>query len=421
MIHEKRVEQDKCNSSFFSLYEIMIRENYKVKFVDALNKLSSLCSIKNRELESIKYIRDLHIIVEGFTSNDNLGNIVEVFVNYTKLLTKSSLSFFWLENKSGENVFMINIEKHNEDLNLAIQSKIKSLYDNFMDMEDLFEMKVYDDTYLVSVVKSNSGIYGAVGIKKNNFINNFSIYKKQLSFLSELSGRTFERLDLEKRLNHIMLIEEQNRIADEMHDTVAQELFSMVCGIHNVIENLDTMNEGEVREELQIIKNTARYSLSELRNAICRLSSKKKKEKSFYLEIKDYLNILSHLNSVDINLNMKGDEYSVSCHLKQALYRIICEASGNAIRHGKCTTLNIDLIIKNDCIKLFIADNGIGFNYSKIDLEKSMGLGIYNMKNLTKAYNGTFNITSELNRWTTIDISIPILSVISNDKEEIAL
>ncbi|KGK85943.1 histidine kinase [Clostridium sp. HMP27] len=425
MIHEKRIEQVKSAGNSFSIDRKKLWTSYGSKFVNKLNKIFSLNYIKSiglrSEIDTIRYIMDLYLMVEEFKCNDSLKNIIEVFVDYTRMITRSSLSFFWLKSNIEEDIFMVNTEKHNLKLNLEIKSKMESLYANLKDMEILFEVKICNETYLISVVKSVSKIYGILGIKKDSFVNNSSAYEKQLKFLSELSTRTFERLRIERSLNHIMITEEQNRIANELHDTVSQELFSMVCGVHNVINNLDNMTEEEVKENLEFVKSTARYSLGELRNAIYKLSSKKKKEQSFRLEIGEYLNCLSNLNCVKTNLKIKGDEYTIPCYLKQALYRIVCEASGNAIRHGKCTILNIDLIIENDLIKVSIIDNGIGFNYIKLDTEKSLGLGIYNMQSLTKGLNGKFQINSKWDKGTAINIIIPKLYIISNDEEEVLL
>ncbi|MPN00004.1 Oxygen sensor histidine kinase NreB [bioreactor metagenome] len=111
---------------------------------------------------------------------------------------------------------------------------------------------------------------------------------------------------------------------------------------------------------------------------------------------------------------MDGDEGLIPCDIKKALYRIICEGAGNAIRHGKCTYLNVSMEVEDEKIKVNICDNGVGFDIEKVMKDKNTGLGVYNMKTLSKHYNGKCTIRSEVNNGTTIRVEIPITNTLPN-------
>jgi len=223
-----------------------------------------------------------------------------------------------------------------------------------------------------------------------------------------------ERIHLQQVSQRLTITEEQNRIASEIHDSVSQQLFSIVCGLHSMVKHLGDISTKDLVKQLNLIKETANTSLSDLRQTIYSLSSKKKKEKSFYLEIKEQLSCMGSLNKVQIDLTMDGDESLIPCDIKKALYRIICEGAGNAIRHGKCTYLNVSMEVEDEKIKASICDNGIGFDVIKTIKDKNSGLGVYNMKTLSKHYNGKCSIRSEVNNGTTIQVEIPIINTLSN-------
>lgn len=101
--------------------------------------------------------------------------------------------------------------------------------------------------------------------------------------------------------------------------------------------------------------------------------------------------------------------------LKKAVYRIICEAVGNSVRHGKCSRIMIVLKIQKEYIELDITDDGVGF-----DLDKgSKGLGIQNIHNLVYYFNGSIDIESRLGKGTAIHIKFPINILIANIKGEV--
>ena len=106
-------------------------------------------------------------------------------------------------------------------------------------------------------------------------------------------------------------------------------------------------------------------------------------------------------------LDIKGNQELMSCDLKKALYRIICEGTGNALRHGKCDEVEITIDIKNQYTELIITDNGIGFNLKNKINNKEIGLGIKNMFNLVNSLNGETKIDSKLEIGTTINILLP--------------
>lgn len=224
--------------------------------------------------------------------------------------------------------------------------------------------------------------------------------------MTELSAVILERLYLEEITQKLVVAEEQNRIANEMHDSVCQRLFSISYAIHTLVAKYSKLSDMELRDQLIRIMENSNMAMKELRSTIYKLSSKKQGRRIFVSDIKDYLDSVARLNNVDVSFKCSGDEDLLTGAMKKAIYRIIAESTGNSIRHGKCSEVHVELNIKNTCTELIIKDNGKGFIIEDT-INKRNGLGISNIKRLVNSFNGSISIDSVLGEGTCIKINIP--------------
>ena len=84
-------------------------------------------------------------------------------------------------------------------------------------------------------------------------------------------------------MDQIIIIEEQNRIANEIHDSVSQRLFGIVYSLHSLQDKSENITREELNKEYKFLSKTANTTIKELRSAIYRLSSVKKGEKPFQI------------------------------------------------------------------------------------------------------------------------------------------
>ncbi len=107
-------------------------------------------------------------------------------------------------------------------------------------------------------------------------------------------------------------------------------------------------------------------------------------------------NIIALLNTELLQLEMASEKQII-------LFRIIQEAIQNALKHSKCTRLNISLSQDENGITCIIADNGEGFNMKEID----RGMGLNNMLHRVKLLEGAITHEAAIQQGATIKISIP--------------
>jgi NarL family two-component system sensor histidine kinase LiaS len=198
--------------------------------------------------------------------------------------------------------------------------------------------------------------FGLIVTQINESLNKDELEQRirLLEFLYGLCSVTLERFYVEEIENQLLVNDEQNRIANEIHDSVSQRLFSITYGMHGLLKSWKCMPKEELQNYLLEIHESSKLAMEELRNSIYKLSSKKKGEQSLSIALKTFLNSMAKLHHIVINLNISGDEFKLPLPLKQVINRIVREACGNAIRHGDYNTITLNLLIYSEYITLSI-------------------------------------------------------------------
>ena len=385
---------------------------YKGQELTEVNKMLEKAKVGLED--NLENVMSLYQVVETFCNQENLKNFTNTFTEYAVKLTKAKSAFFWMAPFEDKTSIM---SASNIGISYDIfYNKIEQLWSEPSGFMQLSKIKLAESDYLISIVKSQSRCFGLIGVGVDNSscLDNEKDYIQKLNFLAKLSSVILERFYFEEIANNLLVVDEQNRIANEIHDSVSQRIFSMTCAIHSIKSRWRGLTEEQIEEEFKIINETAKNAMKDLRFAIYGLSYKKRGEKIFETNIKSYIYDISKLNNINIDLILEGDVDNLSSELKKTLHRIIYEAVGNAVRHGLCKSLYISLIINENIIKLSIVDNGIGFE--SICFNNSIGLGIYNMKKMVQAVNGKLDLISNKTDGTKLYIKIPITTFIKKEE-----
>ena len=383
-----------------NLILVFILVNLAIQLLTILNKELNDLNTKNEE--SIEHIMSLYQMIETLNNYRSKEKLFEAMAEYTGNLTKSNLSLIWLKE---DNLIKMNKVLSDIEQDILI-NKLNNL--NLNNQQEIVNLKLLNKNMLVVPIISTSTYYGVASVEVREDSNNFIINQnmKLLKFISDLSSVILERFNLEGIEDHLLVMDEQNRIANEMHDSVSQRLFSISYGIHGILGRLDELQKDELKDYLLEMRESSNIAMKELRKSIYKLSSRKKGEKYLQDSIQNFLDSITKLQDININFNELGDENLISLELKKGLTRIIREACGNAIRHGNCSNINIELCINLDYINLNIKDDGNGFILNTID--NKGGLGLSNMRALVNSFNGRLEIDSILGSGTSIQVQLPV-------------
>lgn len=199
------------------------------------------------------------------------------------------------------------------------------------------------------------------------------------------------------------VLEERQRLAHEMHDTLAQSFagigFQLQAIRNRLPEGMSTLHQ-----QLELASDLVRHSHEEARRSIATLRPES-------LESEDILTALDHCarrmvegGSVEVVSERGGDQRTIPLRIADTLYRIGQEAVANAVRHAQPTLLTVRLKYSENSACLQIEDNGTGF----VQTNNLLGFGIRGMRRRAQSISATFQLKSKPGEGTRIEITAPL-------------
>ncbi|WP_399629093.1 sensor histidine kinase [Sporosarcina sp. SG10008] len=364
---------------------------------------------KNIETNDM-YLATLEHSISLFHLMDNSSPqmiMKEIIASIIKL-THSDEVFFWLTDINHQNSYLASSTS-----NPHIETGLKKEWNTIRLENELFVSKINEDWYGMKVIRTSTTI-GVIGVKisGSSEARETLLFNRPFEFLAELSEIMLERIHTDSMKEQMIVSKEQNRISNEIHDSVSQRLVGIVYSLHSLQTKSKSMTSTELNDEYQFLSQSANTTLKELRSTIYGLNSTKNGEKSFQVGLQNYFDEYARLSDIRIDYQITGDEALLSSELKQALYRIICEACGNAVRHGQCTAIEVRLSLLDAKTVLEIHDNGIGINSHIPEGQPEKGIGLFNMRRLVSTFAGTFLISGLHGIGTEIQIEIPTAKIL---------
>ena len=233
--------------------------------------------------------------------------------------------------------------------------------------------------------------------------NLFGEEAKQLAgALANQATLAVEMARLAAKRQQTAILEERNRIAREIHDTIAQSLSGVVVQLEAAQDVLGDAPE-ECREHIARAADQARTGLTEARRSVWAL-----RPESQSSNIVDALEGLvresSVLTEADIACSSDGEIQSVSPEVEYNLLRVAREALNNAIRHAGPCKLALHLVFENHHVRLSITDDGCGFVPDEVAGD---GFGLIGMRERIERVDGELRIGSRPGAGTRVDVRVP--------------
>ncbi len=226
----------------------------------------------------------------------------------------------------------------------------------------------------------------------------------EIGRLARQLNRMAEQLQgvLEVR-EHLASLEERNRLARELHDSVKQQVFATAMQIA-AARALLGQDPPSVAKHLRQAEDLAQQAQQELNALLRQLRPVALVGKGLATALHQHLSAWSERTGITAKLRVSG-ERKVPLETEQALYRVAQEALANVARHSGSDRLEVDLNYNRHHVTLEITDHGCGF-----DVETAMGkgLGLISMRERVVALAGDFQVLSRPGEGTTIRASLPV-------------
>ncbi len=205
-----------------------------------------------------------------------------------------------------------------------------------------------------------------------------------------------------RTMEHLTASRERNRLAHELHDTLAHTQSALAIQLEGVRALWDTEPD-EARVMLQKSIENTRSGLTETRRALRALRASPLEEMGFRLALENMVKQVAARDNLEVALTFDNVPDSLNEELEQCLYRITQEALENVVRHADATAVEIHLKQVDGELRLSVADNGQGFDMTTLDVGASFGLrGIQERAALI---GGDANIHSVEGKGTSVTFS----------------
>lgn len=198
-------------------------------------------------------------------------------------------------------------------------------------------------------------------------------------------------------------LEERNRLARELHDSVSQVLYSISLWGHSARAFIKS-DPSRIGESVSYIISLAEVGLAEMRTLIFELRPESFEEEGLISALTKQADALRARHGIHITTEFCA-EPPLALATKSDLYRIAREALHNAIKHAQPSHIQLSLVENASGYRLEIRDDGLGF-----DTGQSFPghLGLKSMRERTTALNGTLSIESAVGAGTCITLTIQL-------------
>jgi NarL family two-component system sensor histidine kinase LiaS len=197
-------------------------------------------------------------------------------------------------------------------------------------------------------------------------------------------------------------LEERNRLARDLHDSVKQQIFSVAMQI-GTLRVLLTRDGEKALQRLNEMENTIRSAQQELTALIRELRPAALNGKDLKEALQELATRWSNQTWIAASVVVEGAS-ELAPIVEDALFRLLQEALSNVARHSNATEVQINLSCTTENVTLLLSDNGQGFDVAKAE---GRGVGLLSMRERVQALGGTIQIESKAGQGTQIRISCP--------------
>ncbi len=198
-------------------------------------------------------------------------------------------------------------------------------------------------------------------------------------------------------------LEERQRLARELHDSVSQALYGIALGTKTA-RTLLSQDPDQAAEPLDYVLSLSEAGLAEMRALIFELRPESLETEGLVAALEKQVAALEARHGIAVE-SILCNEPMVSLETKEAIYRIVQEALHNTVKHARATNVRIRMECNPEWITLDISDDGVGFD---VQGDFPGHLGLHSMRERASRLGGTLEIESAPGRETRIYTRIPV-------------
>ncbi len=330
---------------------------------------------------------------------------VKVLIDEVEVLEaelKDSKRKLMLANKNFENCSQEALKEAYEKAdNLRVELAVKREQERYyLKRRNDLEIRIKES---YSTVKKAENLITSVGAALGYLTGDLQELSSQLE---DIQQRQYMGLRIIKAQE-----EERQRVARDIHDGPAQSMSNVVLKAE-ICERLIDVDMEKAKEELQNLKKVVRENLQDVRKIIYNLRPMSLDDLGLIPTLQRYILTFKEDNGIEVSFKTRGIYDDIRSVIALTVFRIVQESLSNIKKHAQAQNVVINLEFLDKELKLYIYDDGIGFNVEKLKSRKediNSGFGLFSMRERIDLLSGELNISSEPGKGTRLNISIPYI------------
>jgi signal transduction histidine kinase len=204
-------------------------------------------------------------------------------------------------------------------------------------------------------------------------------------------------------LEELTISRERNRIARELHDTLAHTLSALSVQLETVKAYWE-VDPAAAQQMLDKSLEATRSGLQETRRALKSLRASPLDDLGLVLALQEMAEETAARANLKLDLSLPEQLPALSSDVEQCVYRVAQEAMANVAHHANAQTLTVQVLVNGPRVSLLVRDDGLGFNMEQGETSRHFGLP--GMRERVQLVGGQLTIDSQPGQGTAIQLTI---------------
>lgn len=249
-------------------------------------------------------------------------------------------------------------------------------------------------------------IIGALFLSEKLGEDAFTVEEETLIVrLASRAAVAIENAHLHEASRELSVVEERNRLARDLHDSVSQTLFSAALSAQAAMTLIEN-DSAQAREQITRVQELTRDALKEMRSLIFELRPVKVEEQGLVSAVVTHVSVLKRIHDIDFFCDTR-EVQRPPVRIERELFRIVQESLNNIIKHSAAKNVTIRIEAGEERVRMEISDDGVGFVPDSLQI-RTRHLGLTSMEERAQSLGGTLVISSSPGAGTTVQVEVPV-------------
>jgi signal transduction histidine kinase len=233
----------------------------------------------------------------------------------------------------------------------------------------------------------------------------------QIKFLTSLAPEIARALSLAiedmlqaERAYREAQLYERRRITQELHDSLAQQVFYLHLSLDQLSEEVSPLMNEWVQHKVSSMRDVAADVYEQIRNNLSILRAWE--QVNISEAISELARTTAHNADFQLDIDVQGEASWLSPHTCEHVYGIVRRALSNITRHARAQQVFLSLIWSADRLSIILIDDGVGFDAASLPATGHYGLAL--MREAIEALHGTMTLDSRPGNGTQLHVAIPL-------------